>query len=66
MRLAHLVPLALAAGSLAASPEPKLFSREEAALMERGADDVLQDIKDGFSCAGCEVASPLSPYVSGD
>lgn len=60
MRLAHLVPLALAAGTLAASPEPKLLSRDEAALLERGSDDILEDIKDGLSCAGCEVASPLS------
>lgn len=56
MRLAHLVPLALAAGAFAVAPKDKLLARDEAELLERGlAEDILEDIKDGFSCAGCEV-----------
>ena len=58
MRLAHIVPIALAAGALATSPEPKLLPQEEAELLKRGlVEDILEDIKDGFSCAGCEVGS---------
>lgn len=62
MRPANLLPLALAAASLAATPEPapepetKLLARDDAALLERGlAEDILEDIKNGLSCAGCEV-----------
>ena len=62
MRLAHLVPLALAAGALATTPEVKPLPRDEAALLERGVGDIIEDIKDGFSCAGCQVASPADPW----
>lgn len=62
MRPAHLFPLALAASSLAATPEAvaepenKLLARDDAVLLERGlAEDILEDIKNGLSCAGCEV-----------